>query len=1095
MKQKIFWLFVILGFFLFAIPAYADLLDHLRSVIDFAETSGNFTDKVGTYNSTADNSIVSKNVAGINGNAWNFSTSYVNFPSAWLADRRNFTINIWLRQHSLLNSVVPLSCDEGGGAFSNFIYYRDVDKPLVRLKDAAGAGQFVTLDGPATNSVRTWYMFTITSNGDKLVTFYMNGTSINSGSFGATMNGIIVTGGCVLGNRASGSYWNGMIDELYLWNRSLSSSEVSSLWNSGIGLFYPFGGVDSFPYYSNFQNNATTNAFYNGRINFSIRLFDDVKVSGYKFASNISGTLVNNTWTFLNLSSSNVSTILNITTRAPAYICGQYWLNDTANQQNLTNLSCFYVYPQVDFLSPENGSLVQVNPVSYNFTFDFNATSCYLYTNLTGNFSAVANVTAGSYNTTELVGMTENLSAYYRFEEGSGSIADDSSSLGNNGTINNGALYQASKSGNATGDYSLNFNGANQYVNVTAIGDYERTQAFSISFWFKSTTTPVTYAVMVGKYDAGATRGYMVYIDNIPRLSFIIANSAANYLHVTAPIGASLDGNWHHISSNYDGSSSASGMRIYLDNVNQTLTIQKNNLAATVLTSETFRMARDSSGNYFTGNLDEIQLINKTINSSHVGNLYNYGVTSFNSVTTEHNTTLTADNVTSLNYTFTNLSIKRLRSFIYCFDSNIFKNSTFHDYIFAGDTIPPVINVTFPYPNNQTLNTDINITMTTDEETTCALNNSNFSNIYIDAYNWKFIETTLNNSFYSIVANCTDLSGNSATANITFIKDKAYPEIIVTSPLNNSVWDSTIGILYLNYTFLDNRDLYYKNITIYHYNVFLDRLDQYNDFSYISGNEYNFFDIIDFSNITNGTNFIDIKVCDSHTAKEIKKADYVKEDKDSLSFQFDDVTIKLKGKTGKEKSMKAKKEKDRYSFKVDYAQAVEKKIFELSSNQDIVPIPYDRSGYLGHFVIADKYWIDFETASKNAVSISQNNDSTWSIEIDGLSDSLELNSIGELNCLQITTTFTKLGEVASYPFNLGFDISSVGGMIFLFTLIILYLGLMFLGFTFNNMGFVGFGFLVGIVLGLILAQFHIFLMLLFTLTNIGIIISFARKQR
>lgn len=35
-------------------------------------------------------------------------------------------------------------------------------------------------------------------------------------------------------------FWNGRIDELGIWNRSLSAAEVTSLYNAGAGLTYPF---------------------------------------------------------------------------------------------------------------------------------------------------------------------------------------------------------------------------------------------------------------------------------------------------------------------------------------------------------------------------------------------------------------------------------------------------------------------------------------------------------------------------------------------------------------------------------------------------------------------------------------------------------------------------------------------------------------------------------------------------------------------------------------------------------------------------------------------------------------------------------------
>ncbi len=49
-----------------------------------------------------------------------------------------------------------------------------------------------------------------------------------------------------IGGRYADTYgrWDGNIDELSIWNKALSSNQISDLYNSGSGLAYPFTGVD-----------------------------------------------------------------------------------------------------------------------------------------------------------------------------------------------------------------------------------------------------------------------------------------------------------------------------------------------------------------------------------------------------------------------------------------------------------------------------------------------------------------------------------------------------------------------------------------------------------------------------------------------------------------------------------------------------------------------------------------------------------------------------------------------------------------------------------------------------------------------------------
>jgi len=856
---------------------------------------------------------------------------------------------------------------------------------------------------------------------------------------------------------------------------------------------FPLAPSDEPPTYSNFSNNATINTFYNGKVNFSINLEDDVLLNGYQFASNTSGVMTNGTFNLLGVKTAKVSEILTVNQRAFNYICGQYSFNDSKGNQTQTELSCFNVYPNVNLLSPKENDLVRANPFTFNYSFDFNADMCYIYANLSGVYLPIANASKNGYNTTVQYQYTPNINSRYKFEENNGSVIIDSANT-NNGTNTNNCAYQSSKGTNNTGNYSINFNGATQYIDSGALGSYERTQPFSISLWLKSSTTPVSYSVILGKYDSPNIRGYMAYIDNIPRIVLLLGNSASNYLHVTAPIGNVLDNNWHYLTFTYDGSSSAYGISIYIDGINQITTIVKNNLGGTILTSENFKIGKDNDGHYFTGNLDEVQLINSTINSSQVLNLYNYGYSNIGENVTIINGTFLMDSINSLDYTFQIDTVKSLSSFAYCYGNGIYKNSTFINYRYDNDFTAPSINLLFPSPNNQTFNTNININFTVSETAVCTINNTAFVLNASGTY-WNFVETTLNNSFYWVLLNCSDISGNYAYKNISFTKDKSYPEIIAYSPLDNAIINSGTVAFPLNYTFLDNRDLYYKNITIWHYDFFLNKIIEFNDFSYISGTRYDYYRLIDFRNISNGTNYIEAEICDSHTANSLKNADSIKKDKNSLTYYFDGVIIKIKGNTGKEKKVDTKKLKDRYSFEIEYTEKTALKSFELSSNKKITPIPYERSNYIGHFVIDDKYWIDFDTLSKSKAKVYNGDNGTYIIEIDDENDLVSFNSIGSLNCVSDTNTFTKSGIERRYPFDLHFSLDNIGSVILLFSLLLFYIGLMIIAFTFMNLAFAGFGFFIGIAIGLILSSIHIFFFILFTLMNVVIFIQFARSKK
>jgi len=103
-------------------------------------------------------------------------------------------------------------------------------------------GSYV-LASTATLTVNTWNHVLITYDGGGLnnsnVSFYLNGVfdktvstpswGTETGSYGYTQIGKYV---------ASSHYFNGKIDELGIWNRALTPTEVTELYNSGSGLQY-----------------------------------------------------------------------------------------------------------------------------------------------------------------------------------------------------------------------------------------------------------------------------------------------------------------------------------------------------------------------------------------------------------------------------------------------------------------------------------------------------------------------------------------------------------------------------------------------------------------------------------------------------------------------------------------------------------------------------------------------------------------------------------------------------------------------------------------------------------------------------------------
>lgn len=164
------------------------------------------------------------------------------------------------------------------------------------------------------------------------------------------------------------------------------------------------------------------------------------------------------------------------------------------------------------------------------------------------------------------------LVGWWKFDEGSGIAARDYSGRGNTGTLSGTTLptWVSGKLGKG-----LSFDGSTAYVNVgnvSALG-FERTNAFSVSEWIKGACSACS---LTGKMNnASPFTGWDLEISgNAPagRLSFYLINEwNTNAIQVLTTRTVN-DNQWHHIVATYDGSSSASGVKLYVDGLLQSMT-------------------------------------------------------------------------------------------------------------------------------------------------------------------------------------------------------------------------------------------------------------------------------------------------------------------------------------------------------------------------------------------------------------------------------------------------------------------------------------------------------------------------------------------
>jgi len=218
----------------------------LISYYKLDESSGVADDAIENNDGTV-SGAVTRDVTGKIGKAYNFTNSDGMVAIADGGDfsrnpgTQNFSVQAWIKLTSAGASWDSVFMDRNTANSSLAFYIRTSTSPCKLSCGGAGGDGGWRIDGDTTLSSATWYHVVLVVDGTT-AKVYLNGSEDGSdvGFTAYTASG----SGSTIG-RWRGSGWEhpmyGVIDEVAYWSRALTTTEITTLYNSGSGLAYPFG--------------------------------------------------------------------------------------------------------------------------------------------------------------------------------------------------------------------------------------------------------------------------------------------------------------------------------------------------------------------------------------------------------------------------------------------------------------------------------------------------------------------------------------------------------------------------------------------------------------------------------------------------------------------------------------------------------------------------------------------------------------------------------------------------------------------------------------------------------------------------------------
>jgi hypothetical protein len=559
------------------------------------------------------------------------STSYLNLPASSIFDNQQFTISSWVFSDSYDQQGHIFEKGNVNTQYSLFFHDAGAGELYFRTYNS-GNTQDNLFDTTANLGITNgaWHHIVATYNSTNKV-IYVDGILKKQASYTETMKTGLGTAERIgaYGGGSPAYYYSGTIDEVMVWNRSLSTAQIKALYNNRTDLIVSQettsgqnwtldatlndGNEDGNKVRSNqiITTDAATpdttaplivvispvnnTKYFNTTIPISFTITDDIALDScwFDIQNGTNVTLASCTGFSINPGRGNDFRI-------------QLFANDSSNNINATTA---WINFSVNNLPVVNSLLLNTTDLTLNNT-DQNITANVSTSD--GDSDSVKVIYNWLVNGTPLAVLNMPFEAVNGTNS---SNAYDYSGYGNGGT-ESGATF------NATGGYdgkgAYRFDG-NDYIDL---GTYfpEITINFSIVFWMNPESTQAQYADIFGNHENGFT-GIVMQQNNLNHNLYEWVYGDGSTFSSTSGQHQFSANVWQHVAAVHNGTDCLLYVNGTLESSGSCNNPMAPNSGRNIWLGQGWQ--NGASQRFFNGLIDEFMIYNRSLSTTQVKALYN----------------------------------------------------------------------------------------------------------------------------------------------------------------------------------------------------------------------------------------------------------------------------------------------------------------------------------------------------------------------------------------------------------------------------------------------------------------------------------------